>query len=113
MKRTILVLTLILCIFLTGCEKVVEEETINVTVTVVDKHHRNSFTTFYYIGKTMVPQVHPEEFEVTVEYEDIVQTFDDEALYNHVSEGDKVKIFLRNGYNEDHELVTRKLLLPN
>ena len=44
----------------------------------------------------MVPQVHPEEFEVTLEYEDVIQTFDDEALYNRVSEGDKVRIFLYN-----------------
>lgn len=113
MKRIILVLTIILCIFLTGCEKVVEEETIKVTAIVVDKDYQYTFTTFYYVGKTMVPQVHPERFDVTLKYENIVQTFDDEALYNRVSEGDKIKIFLRNGYNENHELITQKLLLPN
>ena len=113
MKRTILVLTLILCIFLTGCEKVVEEETVKIVATVVEKNHKKTFITFYTVGKTTVPQVHPEEFEVTLEYEDVIQTFDDEALYNRVSEGDKVRIFLYNGYNEDHEIVTRRLLLPN
>lgn len=112
MKRIILVLTLILYIFLTGCEKVVEEETVKVVATVVEKNHKNSFITFYNVGKTKVPQVHPEEFEVTFEYEDIIQIFDDKELYNRISEGDKVRIFLYNGYNEDHELVTRRLLLP-
>ncbi len=81
MKQIIIVLTLILFIFLTGCEN-------------------------------YDPQVHPEEFDVTITFEDISITADNETLYNQVSEGDKIQVFLYHGYNEKHELAKKTLLFP-
>ena len=117
MKRTILMLTLILCILLTGCEKVVEKETFKVTAIVVKKDHTDSFTTYMYIDvgetTTMIPQTYPEQFNVTLKYENMVQLLDNQALYKSVSVGDEVEVYLYKGYNKDHELITQRLIFPN
>lgn len=116
MKRIILVSTIILCILLTGCQKIVEEETFEVNAVVTEKDYQGSYTTYIpmRVGKVtmMSPQFHPAKHNVTITYEDISQTFNNEELYEKVSEGDTITVILYHGYNEDRELVKKELLLP-
>ncbi len=116
MKRIILVSTIILCILLAGCQKIVEEETFEVTAVVAEKEYKSSYTTYtpMRVGKVtmMSPQFHPAKYNVTIVYEDMAQTFNNQALYEKVSKGDTITVILYHGYNEDRELVKKELLLP-
>lgn len=95
MKRFILVITIVMCIFMTGCQSIAKEEEIEVTATVTEVRYRGSYTTFIPIfnGKTstLIPQFHPERYLVTVAYDDLTETFNDEPLYDKVKEGDEVQ----------------------
>lgn len=116
MKRFILVITIVMCIFITGCQSIDKEEEIEVTATVTEMRYKSSYTTFIPIfnGKstTLMPQFHPERYLVTVAYDDLSKTFNNESLYNKVKEGDEVQLILYNGYDKDGNLVIQDLRLP-
>ena len=69
MKRLYILAILMMLVFaLTGCAKCVSVETSTVQVTIVDKHHSNMYITPMSAGKTTIMVTHPEEYEITVEY---------------------------------------------
>ncbi len=55
----------------------------------------------------------PEQYLVTVTYQNFHNTFHDEDLYKSVTEGDTVKVFLYRGYNKYHLLLQEELRLQN
>ena len=119
MNRKILCATLFLALVislvatLVGCNRIVSEEVVEVTAVVLEKEHRASYTTYtpMRVGKvtTMMPQVHPEKHYVTVQFEDMTETFEDEDLYERVKKGDKIEIYLYRGYDENGVLVRKEL----
>ena len=84
MKRFILLVVIIMCIALTGCQTIEKEEKIDVNATVTDMQYRSSYVTFLpiYNGKTttLIPQTHPARYLVTISYEDVSETFNDRNL---------------------------------
>ena len=116
MKRVILLVCILMCIVLTGCQKVEREETMKVRATVTDRSHTVSYTTLIpiYNGKThsYIPQFHPATYHVTVSYGDIYYTFNNQELYNSVQVGDTVQVILYHGFDKDNNLIKETLMLP-
>ncbi len=116
MKRFIWVITIVMCIFITGCQSIDKKEEIEVTATVTAVQYKHSYITYIpmYTGKffTNITQFHPEQYLVTVAYDDLSKTFDDETLYKKVKKGDKVELILYNGYDKEGNLVEQYLCLP-
>lgn len=116
MKRFILLVVIIMCVALTGCQTVEKEEKIDVNATVTDMQYRSSYVTMVPIksGKirTFVPQTHPARYLVTISYEDVSKTFNNRDLYENVKEGDTIQMVLYRGYDKDDNLIKQTLQFP-
>ena len=116
MKRFILIVVMIMCATLTGCEEIKKEEIINVDATVIDTQYQAMYTVFIPIfnGKSIIviPQVHPAEYNVTISYEDVSKTFNDKNLFMSVKDGDTIKMELHKYYDKDDTLVYEELQFP-
>lgn len=116
MKRVILLFLVLICVLLTGCQKVEREERTVVTATVTNRNHAISYTTMMPIrnGKitTYIPQYHPATYHVTVSYEGVKQTFNNQELYESVEVGDTLQVILYHGYDRDNKLIKETLLMP-
>lgn len=116
MKRFILLVVIIMCVALTGCQTTEKEEKIDVNATVTDMQYQSSYVTMIPIfnGKTttLIPQTHPARYLVTISYEDVSETFDNSTLYENVKEGDTIQMVLYKGYDKDDNLIKQTLQLP-
>lgn len=116
MKRFILLIVMIMCVSLTGCQTIEKEEKIDVNATVTDMQYRSSYVVLIplYNGKTTtyIPQTYPARYLVTISYEDVSETFDDINLYENVKEGDTIQMVLYKGYDKDDNLIKQTLQFP-
>jgi hypothetical protein len=82
--KKILSIMMIICLVssLVGCAKLVNTEYENVEVCVVDICHRGMWLQPVRAGKVTTFITHPDEYEVTVEYNGVSYTIDDEDTYN-------------------------------
>ncbi len=116
MKRFILLVVIIMCVVLTGCQTVEKEEKIDVIATVTDMQYRSSYQTTIpiYNGKTttFISQTHPARYLVTISYEDVSETFNNRNLYENVKEGDTIQMVLYRGYDKDNNLIKQALQFP-
>lgn len=116
MKRFILLVVIIMCVALTGCQIIEKEEKIDVNATVTDMQYRSSYVTMMpiYTGKTttLIPQTHPARYLVTISYEDVSETFNNRNLYENVKEGDTIQMVLYKGYDKDGNLIKQTLQFP-
>ena len=108
-RRFCLVLAII-CIVLTACHAVTSIEKVEVSGTVTQMQYEKDFVR--YNPALKMSQLYPEQYLVTITYEDISETFDNQTLYEKVKEGDTVQIILCNGYDEERNLVWQGLELP-
>lgn len=115
MKRFIL-LVVIICVALTGCQTIEKEEKIDVNATVTDMQYRSSYVTMMTIYNdkttTLIPKTHPARYLVTISYENVSETFNDKNLYENVKEGDTIQMVLYNGYDKDDNLIKQTLQFP-
>ena len=83
MKIKICLLLLVVALLMTGCvitkEVSRETEMVNAVVTGVD--YDPPRTTYVLVGKIMVPQRHPADYDIFVEYNGTTATIDSEELY--------------------------------
>lgn len=82
MKRMSFMMIICLIISLTSCAKLVNTEYENVEVNVVDIHHSAMWLQPIRAGKVTTFVTHPAEYDVTVEYNGVNYTIDDEDTYN-------------------------------
>lgn len=75
------VLCLLISISLIGCAKLVNTANETVDVTIVDEYYRDEYITYAYTGKVLIPINHSATYEITVEYNGIRYTIDDEDTY--------------------------------
>ncbi|MBQ6860100.1 MAG: hypothetical protein IJO08_00460 [Clostridia bacterium] len=113
---TVVVALLIFLVFaLCRCSRVEKEEETKVTAKVVEKEYRAAYSSYIpmRVGKvtTVTMQRHPEKYYITVQYEDITETFDDEEWYNLVEEGEAIDVILYRGYSREGELLKKELFL--
>lgn len=82
--KKILSIVIIICLALSlaGCANLVNTEYENVEVCVVDICHRAMWLQPVRAGKVTTFITHPAEYEVTVEYNNVNYTIDDEDTYN-------------------------------
>lgn len=118
MKRFIVLLAIIMGGVILICQSVYTKESSEVIGTVTDMEYNDSYTTFisvYNAGtKTpmLIPQKHPAQYLVTITYEGISETFDDQTLYESVKEGDAIQIVLYKYYDKNDDLIKQNLQLP-
>lgn len=111
MKRfTVLLAIIIMCFALTGCQSVIVIEKAEVSATVTEMQYEDAW--IFFNPALKMPQVFPEEYSVTISYEDISETFDDQDLYESVEKGDKIKMILCKYYDEDGNLIKQTLQIP-
>lgn len=99
---------------LVGCG-VEEYKTTTVEGTVIEKEYEEEKITYKTVTKDgkkiKKKKVESEEYEVDIQYKDIVAEFDDEILYDSVEVGDKIKVTHRQGFNKEGELVVEGIEL--
>lgn len=82
MKIISLVVIICLVFLLVGCAKVVNTEYESVEVNIVDIHHRAMWLQPMKAGKVTTFITHPAVYEITVEYNNVEYTIDDQDIYD-------------------------------
>lgn len=114
----ILVVFLLSCMFLAGCENVQPEKQI-VTAVIVDKEYVKAQSKYgYYFdawkGKYRWKFKHfPAEYNVTIEYEGITKSYNNQQLYDSYQIGDEIEMELTTYYDEENNLITDGLYTPS
>ena len=83
--KTLLILILTLTLLLpclASCAELINTETQEVDATVKDVYYKKQWVQMIYSGKTMTPIFHRAQYKVTLTYENITLTVDDEEFYN-------------------------------
>lgn len=83
---TTIALIFIMMFTLVGCREVVNVETQEVEVSVVDEYYRGSYITPVYNGKTTIMITHPATYKITVKYEDVEFVLNGRDIYNEYSD---------------------------
>lgn len=88
----------------------------SVKAKIIGKNYRSAHTTMTPVsaGKVTVmsPTHHPEQFNVTVQYKDMSETFDDEDLYNSCKKNDSISLILIEKFDKKGKLIEATLDLP-
>lgn len=115
MKRSIALL-IIFCLFLTGCSQYVyKSNTVVGTVTSLEHENTKQIPYSFYNSTTDTVdiryRIEPEHNYITVSYGNIVETFDDEDLFETVKVGSSIELNLIQTFDEDNNLVKEELEL--
>jgi hypothetical protein len=103
-KLLILILTLALLLpYLVSCAELINTEAQEVDATVTNVYYKKKWVQMIYNGKTMMPIVHRAQYKVTLTYENITLTVDDEEFYNTYKDsiGSTVKCDLITKHYDD------------
>lgn len=110
---TLIIILILLSIFLTGCTY--ESKTQVVNAIVIDKKYVESQTKYgYYFDAWKGDfrwkfKTFPAEYNITVQYEDIVKTYDSETLYETYEIDDIIEMDLITYYDEEGNIQSRTL----
>lgn len=111
MKRFVLVLvSIIMSVVLASCQSIEKEERMEVTATITEMQYEDSMVFFNPALK--MSQILTEKYWVTITFEDISETLDDQTLYESVKEGDTIQMILYKAYDENGNLIKQRLYLP-
>lgn len=83
---TTIALIFIMMFTLVGCREVVNVETQEVEVHIIDEYHRGTYMTPVYNGKTTIMVTHPAVYKITVEYEGVEFVLSGRDIYNEYSD---------------------------
>lgn len=114
----ILVVVLLSCMFLTGCENVQPEKQI-VTAVVTDKEYVKAQSKYGYYFDAWKGKYRwkfknfPAEYNVTIEYEGITKSYDNQQLYDSYQIGDEIEMELTTYYDEENNLITEGFYTPS
>ena len=106
-KIFILLLTIILLIFCTGCAEAISEDRIEVEATVTSIYHKEAWLQPIYNGKSFTYVPHPARWEVTFTYKEYSVTIDDKTVYDLYKEGDLVICVLITTYYDNGTSETK------
>lgn len=83
MRTKICLLLLVVALLISGCTitKEVSRETTMVDAIVTGVDYDPPRTTYVLVGKVMVPQCHPADYDIFVEYNGTTATIDSKDLY--------------------------------
>ena len=77
-----LMLTILLVFLLTGCANLINTETKKVDVLITYEDYSEAWLQPMWIGKMFTYISHPAQYEITIKYNGIEYTFDNEIYYN-------------------------------
>ena len=80
------VIVVLAMVVMTGCAKVVSEETYEAPVRIIDTDYDPSYITPMKVGKTTTFITHPADYDVTVEYAGVEYVLDSHADYDAAKE---------------------------
>lgn len=111
MRTKICLLLLVVALLMSGCSitKETHRETVMVDAVVVSCDYDPPWYQPVWTGKTASMIYHPADYDVTVEYDGMVATFDSETLYNAYKNrvGTTIKVNLVTIYYENGETRCR------
>ena len=76
-----LILLLVLLLTITGCAKLISTETEKVDVLITETNYQHAWSQPVIVNKVITLIHHPAQYEVTVKYDGIEYTLDDETYY--------------------------------
>lgn len=102
MKRLLFVFVTCICslIVLSGCTKIVSEETKTVQAVIVDCNYTDIWFQYYWIDGVQHTIIHPPEYEVVLEYDNKRYRFDNSGMY------DKCKNNIGGAVNAIYKTIT-------
>lgn len=113
MKKKLSIFVIMMMILFTGCDvaECISTEYEEVTVKIVDSYHSDQYTTYQYCGKVLIPIVHHEINQITVEYDSTDFILDDEYSYDlyHTNTGEDVTAVLRISKYDNGD-ITREII---
>ena len=105
MKRFMFIFSIIFLLTLNGCcQNHIREERTKVVATVSKTAASD--------GKKLTYFPQSQSNLVTVNYNNLSQTFNNELLYQTFDEGDKIYMIVYNIYDEHDNIIRQELLLP-
>lgn len=116
---TILLHIFILCLALKACSEYTPPERTIVQATVIEMEYKESYTDYGYYwdawkGKFRWKfKTFPEEYLVTVQYDDFVRTYDSYSLYVSVKVGDTIDMELTTVFGPDGNIQSQRIDLAN
>ena len=108
----------IFCCIITGCS-FIESETTIVKATVVNKKYIESYTDHGYYFDAWKGKYRwkfkkfPEEYNVTVQYNNLVEIYDSKSLYEAVEIGDTIDMELITYFNSEGEIQGQSISMVN
>lgn len=84
-KALILITSIIIIVFLSGCTKCISTETEIVQVKIVDEYHCGTRVQPVFIGKTASYICYPATYRITVEYENVKYNISGKDTYDKYS----------------------------
>mgnify|MGYP001134319935 CR=1 FL=1 len=123
MKKTLRNTTLIIimflfsCTFLAGCANVQVEKQI-VKAVVIDKDYVKAHSKYGYYFDAWKGKYRwkfknfPAEYNVTIEYDGITQSYNNQELYDSYKVGDEIEMELTTYYDEENKLITEGFYTP-
>lgn len=109
---------LVICAICYVCERISikirtkEVEYHKVIGKVTSKEYKEEHTTYTWTGKFFVPRHHPKEYNVDVEYQGVLGTFNSEKLYRKHKKGSPIKVVLVIKYDKHDKIIEETLELP-
>lgn len=92
------------------------QEYIEVATIVSSLKYQEPYTTHSAVhnGKNAIAikNNHPAKYLVTITYQTLSITYDNESLFNSVKQGDSINMTLCNSYDKNHNLINQQLSLP-
>lgn len=102
MKRLLFIFVTCICVtmVLSGCAKVLSEETETVQAVIVDCNYTDMWVQYYWIDGMQHTIIHPSKYEVILEYDSKRYRFDNSGMY------DKCKTNIGGVVNAIYKTVT-------
>lgn len=106
MKKLLALLSVvILCLTFVGCAKITNTTVEMVKAEITDTYYDESRVRLIWTGKSYVCSRDPANYEITVSYDGLEKTFDDEEFFNECgglgSKGKKVELNLITDYYDN------------
>ena len=104
----------IFCFTITGCSYI-EPETTIVKATVTNKEHIESQVKYGYYFDVLKGnfrwkyKLFPEEYNITIQYNELVKIYDSKSLYNAVEIGDTIDMELTTYFNSDGKIERQSI----
>lgn len=104
-KLLVLLSVIIICLTFVGCAEITNTTVEVVEAEIIHTYYDESNVRMIWTGKSYLYNTDPADYEITVSYDGLEKTFDDEEFFNECgglkSEGKKVELNLVTDYYDN------------